>query len=605
MSNTRFSKYTMTGRGAQSKRSQTGPNQALHSQGIKSGKINDSDDSDSSLGDTPDTLHFPEFSSVITSRPSSESDEAKQEALLRTDIITAALELRPKFRHDHMPDCFDKNGRLYKMYWHHYEDIRNVREARNGAATSHQPLNVKDIVDSPKPDRIAEEPEERNENYKKKTLKLVLVRRDNDEHTHKKSKVEKPKLVAPNSKRKPFKDTGGISCQPCREKEIDCQRVADNYVGPTCLPCFDAGETCSLSTGRQSRKTKSNPPPEPRIRSQPQPAPKRQLPAKAELQSKPDLYSRNAERPGIIKQCDTALSQRASKSRGQPQGPHSKPSSHAIDDMPAKLQLSEQSKEIVPIKKPARPSHSTGCTHQREEFVATQSVYEKLQRQISHAPTDCDACLEIPCSCPRRPIAGQDILCDGEMCAKRWFGDEYLEKYLGIALSDAQYCRRKNGFWLCPECSYKKSIQDSRGPDVFASAYTLPKYGSELFESEDVSRPLKEFWGLTSQYIRLANKMTAPRSTGMQPLLQVPCIRAEASDDGNNCLINVLRRILKVGPGILVKDKVLNSQMQGLDCSVWMRAVLVYSFFEFVFDSPCMFDDDSIWRRGLTHSRCF
>jgi hypothetical protein len=65
-----------------------------------------------------------------------------------------------------------------------------------------------------------------------------------------------------------------------------------------------------------------------------------------------------------------------------------------------------------------------------------------------------------------------------------------------------------------------------------------------------------------------------------------------------------LRRILKVDVGALVKDAVINLQLQDLESSMWMKAILVSLFFEFVFHSPSPFDDAAIWEAGLAHSRC-
>jgi hypothetical protein len=572
-----FSKYTVARGDTHSDESRIAPKLF---RGIENGSIHDSDDSGSPLSDTPDTLDLEEdVSFMLDSQLKPISEDEQQEILIKEDIIRTALDVPLKRRRRHMPDCFGRSGRLKKKFQCYNDDIRKEREARKEASRQLQLSMEATVVETPRPDGANDYSEQRDQR-RQITLQVVLSNTDSQELAQKRQRIVEPHR--PNSKRNPFKDTGGISCQPCREKEQHCVRFVDNLVGMSCISCFHAKETCSLSTGRKLRVSKPDTPSKPTVHSESQPPPKRQSHTKDESNSRAGSQTSSDKQP-----CESAVipetaSRGASKARRAPQTPKSNASSRTTLATKAALHLSDA---------------------QRERRVAAKIVHETLQRQLAHPRTHCDTCLNNPCSCHSSPISREDILCNGERCSKSWFSNDYLEKYLGITLNDALDFRRRYGFWCCPECSYKKEIQDSRGPNHLDSTCTLPKYGSEFLEAEDVSRSLKEFWGLTSQYIRMANKNAAPPSTRMQTLLQIPCIRDEASDERYSPLVSVLRQILKVDPGILVKDKVLNSQLQDLESATWMRAVLVYLFFQFVFRTPFPFDDVAIWRKGLLHSK--
>lgn len=607
LSDAKDSQNTMPRAGAHSDQKQITP---VLLRGLVHGHINDSDDSDSPLSDTPDTLDLEEnFSFKLNSQPTRTTKDELQKELLREDIITTALDCPPKLRRQRMSDCFDKNGRLYKMYMTYNEDIRKAREARKQAISQQQQSDVKSRPKKPNSNVADKHSELQDEQRAKTTLQPLLSNRRSQEHVQKRQRMEEPESVGPSNKRKPFKDTGGICCQPCREKEQLCERFLDTVIGMTCLSCYHAGETCSLSTGRKLRDPKAGIHSKAKVHSEPQLHSKTQSHSKIEIHLRTDSHSSSHGQSRKTTAYEPA-SRGASKTRRLPQISKPNSSSRAVNDTRAALHSSDEPENTKvgtnTTALPSGPSNTikVAVAAQQRERVAAQNIRETLQRQLMRGTTICDICLNSPCSCHPSQISREDILCNGESCSRSWFSNDYLEKYLGIQLSDAQDFRRKYGFWSCPECSYKKAAQDSHGPNVFASTYPLPKYSSTYLEAEDVSRSLNEFWGLTGQYIHMANKNAAPPSMRMQPLLQIPCIREEASNEQYSPLIYVLRRILKVDPGILVKDMVLNSQLQNLECSAWMRAVLVFLFFEFVFKTPSPFDDVAIWRKGLVHSRC-
>lgn len=60
-----------------------------------------------------------------------------------------------------------------------------------------------------------------------------------------------------------------------------------------------------------------------------------------------------------------------------------------------------------------------------------------------------------PISSNERP---ETITCSDEDCAKKQFDAEYLNKYCGIQLRNAQDEQRKGKFWLCPECAHRAKI---------------------------------------------------------------------------------------------------------------------------------------------------
>jgi hypothetical protein len=456
-----------------------------------------------------------------------------------------------------MREYFDKQGRLYKIYESLNKEIRQAREKR-------KPVKQQCSVQA------------------QSIPKTLVSDNPNQQLKDKRQRVENDQTPLPRSRRQPLFDTAGISCQQCRHKERKCERFTDNnLIGSTCSWCIHEGMVCSLSAGRKLRGAKANTPAIANIQCISQEQPPKSI---AHQSSSHDVYQvqqmPGASKPNPPSQSifDSIVTSHLSEKHALPEATHGPAAAPS------------QSQSTITVRTNA---------YERDRQVAVSAVHDTLQRQITRFTNACDTCRESPCSCDPTKRPADDIMCNGELCFKKWFSNDFLEKYMGIQLSDAEDFRRDYGFWCCPMCSYKKVKQDARGPNVFASTYILPKCGSETLDDEEVRQSLNEVWGLIGQYIRMAKKSPSMR---MQPLLQIPCVRDEILDERYNPLIYVLRRILKVDQGRFVKNAVVDSQLQDLDPSIWMRAVLVFLFYEFIFQSGSPYDDVSIWRKGLVHS---
>jgi hypothetical protein len=112
--------------------------------------------------------------------------------------------------------------------------------------------------------------------------------------------------------------------------------------------------------------------------------------------------------------------------------------------------------------------------------------------------------------------------------------------------------------------------------------------------------------GVILQYIAMARNKPSPIYT-KGSILNIPFIREEVLDpdiSAHNPLVHELRVMLEVPPGVRIKDKVENlNELLNLQTENWIRIVLGFMFFTFIFRSDPLFEDSSIWHQSLTLSK--
>lgn len=517
------------------------------------GIIDDSDDSP--LSETESLNEGP--SNTLDTNPI-QLPESHEEALLEEEIIRTAVEFTKKHRHRRMPGHFEKHGRLLPQ-WRCLKG--RILEARK----AYKSMNKQES------------------NNKEPHLNTVTFNTHNHQmETDSQTRTDNRSIRVYN-RRQPPVDTAGISCDQCRIKQQKCEHIVDsNLVKLNCLSCAKDGETCSLSTGRKLRAAK--------------------------IDSSADCSARTVIKGSQMHSRDSKQTPETSTRIRRP----SRASKPEDTKIPATTQSclsldeSRLSKANTSKVDPAShlPCTSIVCTDgpERDHQVITSNPSEG-QRQPSRPSNTCDICHNVICSC--NPDEPEDILCNGETCSKKRFTNSYLEKHIGIQLSDAYDTWRHYGFWRCPECSHKKALLDSRRPNASTATFIPPKFGQGSLDDEVVRSYLNQFSGLVLNHISMASKSALPPEMRMQSLLQIPCITEELLDESygvNHPLVDILRQILGVPSGILLKDMVLRYQLHNLNPTIWTRVVLVFMFYQFVFETKPLFDEVDIWRKALIHS---
>jgi hypothetical protein len=524
-------------------------------------------------------------------RPTKPLRNEQPKGPLKERIIRTALEVPPKERRQQMRDYFDKQGRLYKAYENYNIEIRKAREKR-------KPTNQQQSLEKQRVPIIPKSPDQQLGDGIKRvvdnptTLPIVPIGRRRIHTEAERATWKQP----PNKKGK---------------SEIFPSNVSAGTNGAFFVY---RGEVPSLQTGRKLHKANINTPST--INTENKGPNQSHMSSAGESHSQYALRIQPVSRVFKPNSSCTAIDMHAA---AQPSERFSVPEA-ALDPVYQPSQLPSPTTDCTKAHEVANPllsddhatlssqpqSAVTICTEaqERDRQGAVSPTHKTLQRQIARVIHDCDICDESPCSCDKSQQSAEDIMCNGELCFKKWFSNDFLENHMSIQLGDALDYRRDYGVWLCPICAFKKAKLDSRGPNVLPAPSALPQFGSNLLADDEIRNYLGEFWGLTSSYIRLAKKASMPPNMRMQPLLQLPCVREEVSDERYSPLIYVLGRILKVDPGRSVKDVVIDLQLQDLEPSLWTRAVLVFLFFEFIFKTASPFDEVAIWRQGLIHSRC-
>jgi hypothetical protein len=208
-----------------------------------------------------------------------------------------------------------------------------------------------------------------------------------------------------------------------------------------------------------------------------------------------------------------------------------------------------------------------------------------------------------PVSLHGRP---ETIVCSDQDCAKKHFNAEYLDRHCGIQLSDARDEQRRDRVWLCPECAHKaKTVQDYLSPVVHGSITRLPKFGNERLDDDVLRDPLRQLSGLLANYMATAsNKPTLPNA--WTSIWDNSCVHDEGLGSAagpTKPIVPLLRKLLDVPEGVSVKEKVENCQLHEYRNSIWLRAILVSLFSDFVFHQGSPYDDDKLLHESLTYGK--
>ena len=520
-----------------------------------------------------DTLSLDVLSTVLDS-PHIQPPESSKAIPSEEEIIRIAVEFKKKDRHRHLPQQFNKNGQLL-LQWRYLTS--RIHEARK----------VKQSIDKQKSINI-----ERHSNE---------VELKNDSH---KSKATNPetsdKVAVVHSRRQPPVDTAGISCDQCRDREQKCEGFGDNQLDLKCLPCAQRQERCSLSSTRKLRQMKSTPK---RTRTESQGKNQIQSPRSAFTHGisqnlKPSAGSARSRRPSRVSTITSPISTAAQPNLGMEE---SKLSKVVLDSA---IPLSDQlSADNVGTTEP-EPERERD-NQQSTKFLESEAP-ENQQRMYS-INDDCETLHETVRSYGPDDQSPEDIRCGGETCFKKCFSDSYLQKHLGIQLKEAYGIQEGNGVWRCPECTYKRELLHSRRPNAAAATFVPSEYGERKLNADEICSFLHRFSGYVLKHISTAHKAASlPPSMRLKPLLQIECVKEELLNESYTAihpLVDVLRKILEVPTGILLKDMVIRYQLQDLDPAVWIRVVLVFLFYQFVFKTESSFDDVSVWRKSLAYCK--
>jgi hypothetical protein len=251
-----------------------------------------------------------------------------------------------------------------------------------------------------------------------------------------------------------------------------------------------------------------------------------------------------------------------------------------------------------------------------EQATAAQFIHDKIPQQQSRNSTFCATCRKNSCSCNPIQEPLEEILCSERECYKKWWGIEDLWKSCGIKLCDAQETKRRFNCWFCPQCSNKARVlldavptsspfPSANNPLVIVpegSRHSGPDNGAWP-EDAEIREPLQALTGILQQYTGTTtmarNQLTLINQ--QTPILEIPCIRDEAlqSSGTTHNAIYVIRKILDVPEGVLIREKVREVKLQDTTCSIWIRSILSSLLTNFVFHSGSPFEDAALWRKIL------
>ena len=270
----------------------------------------------------------------------------------------------------------------------------------------------------------------------------------------------------------------------------------------------------------------------------------------------------------------------------------------------------EAQREHAPSPSPEKIQQVVNLLHAQttRTGIAAQIARNDVQGGFPHPTRMCrnGTCPAKHCSCNITQNDQRGIMCSDSTCGKKWFPGHYLEEHCGIQLSDAHDARQTYGSWSCPECACKaKMMRRQRGVHDQAPFSKTPEFGKETLDDDELQQPLKHLTGVILQYINTAHKKPLQPSA-RTPFLEIPCIRDETHGEPAERpkpLLRSLRLMLDVHPGALVKERILSLQLQDQDISMWIGAVLVSLFSEFVFRAGSPFEDATVWRKGLIHGK--
>lgn len=140
-----------------------------------------------------------------------------------------------------------------------------------------------------------------------------------------------------------------------------------------------------------------------------------------------------------------------------------------------------------------------------------------------------------------------------------------------------------------------------RGHDAHSACVApgiAPSNGQESLDDSELRQSLERFWALTFDYMAIVPDHLVT--------WRVPFIydeRAMGSTSKYKPFFEIMRHMFEVSPEGCVRSKAMGLKAHDLTPSIWVRGVIVFLFFEFVFDSGSLFDDASILQRCLLDSK--
>ncbi|PMD53750.1 uncharacterized protein K444DRAFT_146014 [Hyaloscypha bicolor E] len=280
----------------------------------------------------------------------------------------------------------------------------------------------------------------------------------------------------------------------------------------------------------------------------------------------------------------------------------------------------------IQISTPPQPSQ-TECLlpspSVREQAAAARGVQDKIQQQRSQSSQLCSTCRKNSCSCTPTQQPPEEILCSDNDCFRRRWGAGDLLRFCGIRLCDAQETKGRFNCWFCPECANKARVLLEVGPtssSSFSSSHnatiivpggpgnSVSDHGAWP-EDAEIREPLQALTGIMQQYTGTTTMARNQLSliNPQTPILDIPCIRDETlhSNGTANNAINILRQLLDVSEGVLIKQKVTEANLQDTTSSVWIRSILSFLVTKFVFYSGSPFEDATLWNKILTTCKHF
>ncbi|KAH8781552.1 hypothetical protein F5882DRAFT_379597 [Hyaloscypha sp. PMI_1271] len=273
------------------------------------------------------------------------------------------------------------------------------------------------------------------------------------------------------------------------------------------------------------------------------------------------------------------------------------------------------------ISTPPQPS-KTECLlpspSVRDEAAAARCVQDKIQQQRSQNSQLCSTCRKNSCSCTPTQQSPEEILCSDNDCFRGRWGAGDLLRFCGIRLCDAQETKRRFNCWFCPECANKARVLLDVGPTSSSSFSTshnptinvpggpgnsVSDHGAWP-EDAEIREPLQALTGIMQQYTGTTTMARNQLSliNPQTPILDIPCIRDETlhSNGTAHNAIHILRQLLDVPEGVLIKQKVTEANLQDTTSSVWIRSILSFLITKFVFYSGSPFEDAMLWNKTLT-----
>lgn len=123
-------------------------------------------------------------------------------------------------------------------------------------------------------------------------------------------------------------------------------------------------------------------------------------------------------------------------------------------------------------------------------------------------------------------------------------------------------------------------------------------------EDAEIREPLQALTGILQQYTGTTT-MSRNHLSQIDPhtsILDIPCIRGETLQSAGAArnVIYVLRQLLNVPEGVLIRNIVTETKLQHISCSVCIRAILSYLITNFIFNAGSPFEDTTLWSKVLT-----